>query len=76
VITSELIEIAADVDASAAEGLRAEGRQTRTPVIARLDTRTRVRVDDPIELVLAVERSLCFEIETGLAIGSAAAAVA
>jgi multiple sugar transport system ATP-binding protein len=72
VITSELIEIAADVDASAAEGLRAEARTARTPIICRLDTRSRVRVDDSIEIVLDADRFLFFDIDTGLAIGAPA----
>jgi multiple sugar transport system ATP-binding protein len=68
VITPELIELAADVDASVAAGLRAEARAARTPMICRLEARSRVRVDDPIEIVLAPERFLFFEIESGLAI--------
>jgi len=39
VVTDEVLEIAADVDAATVDELRSEARQRRTPVVGRFDTR-------------------------------------
>ncbi len=68
VVTDELLELAADVDAASVEELRAEASARVTRLVCRLDTRTRVRIDDEIEVALAPERFHFFDLETGLAI--------
>jgi multiple sugar transport system ATP-binding protein len=68
VVTDELLEIAADVDAASVEELRAEESARQTAIVCRLDTRTQVRVDDKIAIGLKPERFHFFDLETGLAV--------
>jgi multiple sugar transport system ATP-binding protein len=71
VLTSEVIEIAADIDASTVEELREEAAKSRTTIVCRFDAHSRVRVDDAVEIVLATERLHFFELETGLSLARA-----
>jgi len=42
--------------------------ETGAPIIARLDARTQVRIDEPATLTVAVDRLHFFDVDTGLAI--------
>ena len=68
VVTEELIEVAADVDASTVDELRDEQAENRTMIICRFDAGSSIRIDDAIRLSLPVKRLHFFELETGLAI--------
>jgi len=68
VVTEELIEVAADIDAATVEELRAEAERNRTTVICRFDPRSRAHVDEAIEVGLPADRLHFFDLETGLAI--------
>src|SRR5262249_37841472 len=71
VLTSEVIEIAADIDAPTVEELREEAAKSRTTIVCRFDAHSRVRVDDAVEIVLATERLHFFDLETGLSLAHA-----
>jgi multiple sugar transport system ATP-binding protein len=68
VVTDELLELAADVDAATLEGLHAEAAARRTPAIFRLDVRTRTRPDAEIEIALQPQQFHFFDLESGAAI--------
>jgi multiple sugar transport system ATP-binding protein len=68
VLTEEVREVAGDVDAAALAQLESEAREHRTVLIARLDTGTRPRPDDPIEVAIDERRLHFFDLESGLAI--------
>jgi multiple sugar transport system ATP-binding protein len=72
VVTEELIEVAADIDAATVDELRAEAERDRTTVICRFDVRSQVRVDEAIDIALPAERLHFFDLVTGLAISAAA----
>jgi multiple sugar transport system ATP-binding protein len=69
VLTAEVIEIAADIDAATVEELQEEAAKSRTPVLCRFDAHSRIAVDDTVEIVLATERMHFFDLATGEAIG-------
>jgi multiple sugar transport system ATP-binding protein len=68
VVTDELLELAADIDAATLDGLRIEAEARRTPAIFRLDVRTRTRPDAEIEIALQAQRFHFFDMESGAAI--------
>ncbi len=68
VLTAEVIEVAADIDASSVEELRADAEESRTPVVCRFEAGSRTRVDDPIEIAFSTERVHFFDLSSGLAI--------
>jgi multiple sugar transport system ATP-binding protein len=68
VLTEEVREVAVDVDAAALEQLESEARERRTVLIARLETQTRPRPDDEVEVAIDERRLHFFDLETGLAI--------
>jgi multiple sugar transport system ATP-binding protein len=68
VVTDEVLEITADVDATAVDELRSEAQQRRTPVVGRFDTRSAARAGEPIEMVVDVSKLHFFELEGGTAI--------
>jgi multiple sugar transport system ATP-binding protein len=73
VVTDEVLEIAGDVDEAVAQELRAEARQRRTNVVARLDARSRPHSGQALEVAVDVERLHFFDLESGRAIGTEAA---
>jgi multiple sugar transport system ATP-binding protein len=68
VLTAEVIEVAADIDAASVDELRADAEKSRTPIVCRFDARSRVRIDDAIEVALSTERLHFFDLSNGLAI--------
>jgi multiple sugar transport system ATP-binding protein len=72
VVTDEVLEIAGDVDEAVAQELRAEARQRRTNVVARLDARSRPHSGQELEVAVDVERLHFFDLESGRAIGTEA----
>jgi multiple sugar transport system ATP-binding protein len=67
VLTEEVKEIAADMDASIMHDLEAE---TNTlPLVGRFDVASRARAGDDIEVVVDSSKVHCFDLETGAAIG-------
>jgi multiple sugar transport system ATP-binding protein len=68
VVTEEVLEVAGDVDPSVRDELESERREGRSVFVARLDSDTRVRPDERLELVFEPRRLHFFDLETGLAI--------
>ena len=68
VITAEVIEVAADIDAAAADGLVEEAARRRTPIVGRFDIRSRARVGAAVEIVVNTQHLHFFDLDTGLAI--------
>ena len=68
VVTAEVIEVAADIDVAAADGLVEEAARRRTPVVGRFDIRSRARPGAVVEMVVNTEHLHFFDLETGLAI--------
>jgi multiple sugar transport system ATP-binding protein len=68
VLTEEVREVAGDVDAAALEQLEREAQEQRTIVVARLETDTRPRTDESIEVVIDPRRLHFFDLESGSAI--------
>ena len=68
VLTAEVIEVAADIDASSVDELRADAEESRTPVVCRFEAGSRTRVDDPIEISFSTGRVHFFDLSSGLAI--------
>jgi multiple sugar transport system ATP-binding protein len=70
-VTAELIEVAADIDAATADDLAEEAERHRTPIVGRFDVRSRARVGNAVEIVIDTEQLHFFDLETGLAITGA-----
>jgi multiple sugar transport system ATP-binding protein len=68
VVTAEVIEVAADIDVAAADGLVEEAARRRTPVVGRFDIRSRARPGAVVEMVVNTEHLHFFDLETGLAV--------
>jgi multiple sugar transport system ATP-binding protein len=68
IMTAEVIEVAADIDAASVDELQLEAERSRTPVVCRFDAASAVRIDDTIEIAFSTERLHFFDLETGLAI--------
>ena len=68
VVTAEVIEVAADIDAAAADGLVEEAARRRTPIVGRFDIRSRARVGAAVEIVVNTQHLHFFDLDTGLAI--------
>jgi multiple sugar transport system ATP-binding protein len=67
VLTDAVLELAGDLDATAADELRSGGREHRTTVIASFAGHSRVRAGDPIEARLP-DALYFFNLESGQAI--------
>ena len=52
VVTAEVIEVAADIDVAAADGLVEEAARRRTPIVGRFDIRSKARVGGTVEMVV------------------------
>ncbi len=70
VLADEVIEVAADIDAASVDELLADAEKNRTPIVCRFDARSRVKIDDLIEVNLATESLHFFDFSNGLAIRS------
>jgi multiple sugar transport system ATP-binding protein len=69
VLTDEVKEIAADLDATMVAELESEGRDATLPLVGRFDVASRARTDQPIEVVVDTEQIHYFDLDTGAAIG-------
>jgi multiple sugar transport system ATP-binding protein len=69
VLTDEVKEVAADMDDTVIRELEAEGRDSKLPLVGRFDVASRVRTDQPVEVVVDTTRIHYFDIDTGAAIG-------
>jgi multiple sugar transport system ATP-binding protein len=69
VLTEEVKEVAADMDDTVIRELEAEGRDSKLPLVGRFDVASRVRSDQPVEVVVDTTRIHYFDIDTGAAIG-------
>jgi len=65
VVSDEVLEIANDMDQTAADQLRAEQSANGASVIAKLDAHCRALAGEPITLSVASERVLYFDLATG-----------
>ena len=70
VVTAEVIEVAADIDVAAADGLVEEAARRRTPIVGRFDIRSKARVGATVEMVVNTEHLHFFDLESGLALPS------
>jgi multiple sugar transport system ATP-binding protein len=66
VLSDEVKEVAADIDASIADDLLAE--HSTLPLVARFDVASRARTGDAIEVVVDTGRVHCFDLDSGQAI--------
>jgi multiple sugar transport system ATP-binding protein len=67
-VTAELMEVAADIDAATADDLAEEAERHRALIVGRFEVQSRARVGNPIEIVIDTEQLHFFDLETGLAI--------
>jgi multiple sugar transport system ATP-binding protein len=74
VLTEEVKEVAADLDATVIKELEMEGRERRTPLVCRFDVASRVRPGDQVEIVVDTRRMHFFDLTTSRAIGGRDAA--
>jgi multiple sugar transport system ATP-binding protein len=68
VVTDEVLEVASDADATAAEKLKSEARASRSIFVGRFGTSLEVQSGDPIEILVDVEKMHFFDLDTGNAI--------
>jgi multiple sugar transport system ATP-binding protein len=68
VLTEEVMEVARDTDEAAAETLRAEAREHRVTIIARLSARSTVQPHQTARLVVELAQLHFFALDTGEAI--------
>ncbi len=69
VLSDEVKEVAADLDETVIQELEEEGRAAKVPLVARFDAGSRVRADEPVEVVVDTSRVHVFDLKTGLAVG-------
>jgi multiple sugar transport system ATP-binding protein len=68
VLTSEVMEIASDIDPGALQALHEEARSHHVPVVARVSAESRVRAYEAVEVAVRVDRLHFFDLETGASI--------
>jgi multiple sugar transport system ATP-binding protein len=68
VLTSEVQEIARDVDAAALDELRHEAAARRTTLLARFDSDVRPRTGEPIAMAVNAAKLHFFDLDSGAAI--------
>jgi multiple sugar transport system ATP-binding protein len=71
VLTADVLEVAADVDAAIAEEVRSGAAEHRVTVVARLDAETRPRGGETFDVAIDPDRFYFFDLETGRALGAA-----
>jgi multiple sugar transport system ATP-binding protein len=69
VMSDEVREVAADLDASMIHELEAEAQGAKLPLVGRFDVASRARSDASIEVVVDTSRAHFFDLESGAAIG-------
>jgi multiple sugar transport system ATP-binding protein len=69
VVTAEVMEIAADVDATVVGELEAEQRENRAVLVGRFPTGSRLAPGDEVDLVVDCTKLHLFDLDTGMAIG-------
>ena len=69
VLTDEVKEIAADLDATLVAELEQESRDATLPLVGRFDVHSRARTGDSIEVVVDTDEIHYFDLDTGAAIG-------
>jgi multiple sugar transport system ATP-binding protein len=69
VLTEEIKEVAADLDASAMAQLEAEQRYAKLPIVGRFDVFSRARPGQNVEMVVDTRRLHVFDLDTGKAVG-------
>jgi multiple sugar transport system ATP-binding protein len=68
VLTDEVIEIARDIDDAVVKDLQKEARGHRVPIVARVDSETRVEPEQQFEIAVRPDRLHFFDLDTGDAI--------
>jgi multiple sugar transport system ATP-binding protein len=68
VITDDVLEVASDADATAAEKLKSEARESRAIFVGRFDTSLEVSPGDRLEILVNLDRLHFFDLDTGNAI--------
>jgi multiple sugar transport system ATP-binding protein len=68
ILSDEILEIARDTDAAVVETLRHEAEVGKTSIVARVDTRSRIKAGEHAEVAVRVDQLSLFDIETGRAI--------
>jgi multiple sugar transport system ATP-binding protein len=68
VVTDEVLEVASDADATAAEKLKSEARESRSIFVGRFDTSLEVSPGDQLEILVDVDKLHFFDLDTGNAI--------
>ena len=68
VVTTEVLEVTADVDRALIGDLRSEEREQRTVFVGRFDAQSRVQAGDEIEVAVSSEHFHFFDLESELAI--------
>ena len=68
VVSTEILEIAADIDATAASSLQRDAERERTPILAQFSRASAARVGDVVELAVATQHLHLFDLATGRAI--------
>jgi multiple sugar transport system ATP-binding protein len=68
VLTDDVLEVARDIDASAAEALEREAKSHLVPVVARLTGAQQPQIADRLDVWAAIEHLHFFDLETGDAI--------
>jgi multiple sugar transport system ATP-binding protein len=66
--TSEVLEVAGDVDEALLDEIRDEATRRRTPFVARFDARSAVKPGDVVEMPIDTDRLHFFDLASGLAI--------
>jgi multiple sugar transport system ATP-binding protein len=69
VVTSEVVEVATDVDAAALEDLRSEARERRSTLLARLETGVRALPGDRMDVAVSTAKLHFFDLDTETTIG-------
>jgi multiple sugar transport system ATP-binding protein len=69
VLTDEVKEVAADMDATIVSELEAESREHKTPVVGRFAVASRVRPGDRVEMVVDTAKMHFFDLRSGRALG-------
>jgi multiple sugar transport system ATP-binding protein len=70
-VTTELVELAEDVDRAAADELRQDAADRRATIVCRFEAESRVRAGAVAECALDPARLHFFDVDTGRAIGAA-----
>jgi hypothetical protein len=65
VVVDQVLEIARDVDAAAAEEILGQARSEQALVTARFDAHARVSPGDLVEVAVRIERLHFFDLTTG-----------